>query len=187
MKRICIILAVLTIRPALGAVRHFNPFTGYYKNQIAFNFAQGIDNGFILPPPGKFVPFFIAHIQYSQPTTFFRIPARQSINIAQTLGFGHKYGWDWGDFVTPMIFISGDVMLLDLCKYYLAGGAGIGLQAQENERLGAKLLFQLKITAGWHIDNKWGLEIYMQHFSNANTAPQNHSYAFYGLGITYNF
>jgi len=187
MKRILIIIAILITRPGLVYAARHNTFTGHYKNQIGFNFAQGIDNGFIVPPPGKFVPFFIAHLQYSQPTTFFRIPARQSINIAQTLGFGHKYGWDWGNFVTPMIFMSGDIMLLDLCKYYLSGGAGIGLQAEENERLGAKLLFQFKITAGWHIDDKWGLEFYMQHFSNANTAPQNHSYAFYGFGVVYNF
>ena len=189
MKNSTIIFTILCIfaQPAIGAPHRFNPFTNHYKNQFAFNLAQGIDNGFILPPPGKFVPFYIANLQYSQPTTFFRFPARQSINIGQTIGFGHKYEWDWGDFITPLIFLSGDVMLVDLCKFYMAGGIGVGLQAQENERLGAKLLFQFKVTLGWHIDNQWGLEVFMQHFSNANTAPENHSYAFYGMGVTYNF
>ena len=32
-----------------------------------------------------------------------------------------------------------------------------------------------------------GIEVYAHHFSNGNTAPENNSYAFYGLGLTYSF
>ena len=66
-------------------------------------------------------------------------------------------------------------------------GAGAGLQAQENKRLGSKLLFQFKINFGYNFNEKWAMEFFIQHFSNANTAKENHSYAFYGLGITYNY
>ena len=164
-----------------------NTFTGDYKNQIGLNFGQGVNSGFIIPPPNQFVPFNLINLQYSQPTTFFGVPARQSININQTLGFGDIYGWHWRDYTIPMIVLSGDVRLSEYKNFYVASGAGVGLQAQQNERLGAKLLFQFKIIAGWHVNDKWNVELFMHHFSNANTAPENYSYAFYGLGVMYNF
>lgn len=164
-----------------------NTFTGTYKNQLSFDIGQGINSGFILPPPNQFVPFNLFSIRYSQPTTFFGIPARQSLNINQTLGYGDKYGWHWRDYTIPMVMLSGDVRLSEYKNFYVASGAGIGMQAQQNERLGAKLLFQFKVIAGWHINDKWGFEIFMHHFSNGNTADENYSYAFYGVGVNYNF
>ena len=185
-KKIITILLCAFSLPALAGTEN-HALTGYYKNQIAFNFGQGVNSGFIIPPPTQLVPFYIFNIQYSQPTTFFSLPARQSLNIAQTLGFGSKYGWHWSDYTIPMVLLSGDVVLASYKDLYFTGGAGVGLQAQENERLGAKLLFQFKLIAGWHIDDKWSAEFFIQHFSNANTADENYSYAFYGLGVTYNF
>ena len=164
-----------------------NPFMGEYKNQIALHIGQGVNSGIIVPPPSQFVPFYMLHFQYSQPTTFFKLPARQSINIGQTLGFGTKYGWHWDKYTIPMIFLSEDIDLFHGQRWYFATGIGAGLQAQQNERLGAKLLFQFKLIGGYKINDKWSVEAFIQHFSNANTAPENHSYAFYGLGVTYNF
>ena len=66
-------------------------------------------------------------------------------------------------------------------------GAGTGLQARENKRLGAKLVFEFKVTIGYNITKEWATELFIQHFSNANTADENNSYAFYGLGLTHNF
>lgn len=160
---------------------------GDAQNQVALYLAQGFDNGYIVPLPYHIVPFYMAQLQYSQPTTFFRIPARQSLNLSETVGFGEKYDWDWSDFTTPMVLISGDIALLYGQKWYAGLGAGAGLQAFQNDRLGAKLLFQFKIFYGYRINDCWGIEVYGQHFSNANTARQNYSYAFYGIGINYNF
>jgi hypothetical protein len=186
MKRI--ILAFLFIVCSFGAfATEKNTFTRSFSNQIAYNLGQGIDSGFIIPPPTRPVPFYFLHLQYSQPTTFFKLPARQSLNIAQTVGLGEKYGWEWDKFTIPMIFISGDVALASFNWGYFSAGAGIGLQAQQNVRLGAKLLFQFKLATGIYLNDKWGLEVFMKHFSNANTAIENYSYAFYGLGVTYNF
>ncbi len=189
MKKVAIVLLAILIpmfsASAGSATR--NTFTGYYKNQIAFNFGQGIDSGFLLPPPLKPVPFYLLHLQYSQPTTFFGLPARQSINIAQTMGFGKKYGWNWEKYTIPMAFLSGDVRLSEYKNFYVSAGAGVGMQAQQNERLGAKLIFEFKLTGGYHINDNWGLELSMHHFSNGNTAEENYSYAFYGLGVTYSF
>ena len=164
-----------------------NPFMGTYQNQIAFGIGQGFDTGILLPPPVRPVPFYIGTIQYSQPTTFFRIPARRSLNISMTLGLGEKYGWKWQDFTIPMAYATEDIALFRYERLYAGLGAGVGLQAQENKRLGAKLIFEFKVTFGYNFNDEWAAELFIQHFSNANTAEENNSYAFYGLGFTYNY
>lgn len=185
MKKITVSFISLLI--SFSAIASENPFMGNYKNQIGFHLGQGVNSGFLIPPPSQFVPFYLFHFQYSQPTTFFKLPARQSINIGQTLGLGDKYGWQWDEYTIPMIFLSEDVALLHNDKFYFSAGAGVGLQAQQNERLGAKLLFQFKLIGGYHITEQTSIELFIQHFSNANTATENYSYAFYGLGVTYSF
>ena len=164
-----------------------NPFMENYQNQIGFGIGQGFDTGWLLPPPTRPVPFYIGTVTYSQPTTFFRIPARRSINISETLGLYEKYGWKWQDYTIPMIYLTEDIALFKYERLYMGAGAGVGLQAQENERLGAKLIFQFKVTFGFNISKQWSTELFIQHFSNAITAEQNNSYAFYGIGFTYSY
>ncbi len=188
MKRVvisCLVAAIFAT--TTNAATAFNPFMGDYENQLAVNFAGGVNSGFLIPPPTQWVPFTILNIQYSQPTTFFKIPARQSINIAQTFGFGDKYGWHWDAFTIPMIYLSEDIALYSSDRMYAGVGAGVGLQGQQNERIGTKLLFQFKITAGYRINECTSVEAFIQHFSNANTDTANHSYGFYGMGLVYNF
>ncbi len=182
-----IITSLLILGCVCAAYADTNPFMGDAENQIAFYVGQGVDNGYIVPLPYHPVPFYIAQFQYSQPTTFFKLPARQSLNVAETLGLGKKYGWDWTDFTIPLVLASGDVALFYGDNWYTGVGAGVGLQAQQNDRLGAKLLFEFKLFYGYRINEKWGIELYAQHFSNANTAEENHSYAFFGLGVNRNF
>ena len=75
-----------------------NPFMGTYQNQMSYGIGQGFDTGILLPPPVKPVPFYIGTLTYSQPTSFFRIPARRNLNISMTLGLGEKNGWKWQDY-----------------------------------------------------------------------------------------
>lgn len=164
-----------------------NPFMGTYQNQMFYGIGQGFDTGILLPPPVRPVPFYIGTITYSQPTTFFRIPARRNLNISETLGLGSKNGWDWTDYTIPIGYATEDIALFRYKRLYMGVGAGVGLQVKENKRLGAKLLFQFKVTIGVNITQEWATELFIQHFSNANTAEDNHSYAFYGLGLTHNF
>ena len=164
-----------------------NPFMGTYQQQVAFSIGQGFDTGILLPPPVRPVPFYIGTIKYSQPTTFFRIPARRSLNVSMTLGLDEKYGWEWQDYTIPMIYFTEDIALFRYERLYAGLGAGVGLQAQENKRLGGKLIFEFKVTFGYNFNDKWAAELFIQHFSNANTAEENNSYAFYGLGFTYNY
>ena len=165
----------------------FNPFIDGYDNQIAVNFGYGVNSGFLVPPPTQFVPFNMLHLQYSQPTTFFRVPARQSINVIQTLGHGSKYGWNWDKYTIPIVMLSQDFALIYSNDWYTFMGLGIGMQGQQNERIGSKLLFGFKLGAGYRITECTAVELFMQHYSNGNTAPENNSYAFYGLGMTYSF
>lgn len=164
-----------------------NPFFNGYDNQITFNLGYGTNHGFLLSPPTQWVPFTMAQIQYSQPTTFFRIPARKSLNVIQTLGFGKKYGWHWDKYTIPIAMLSEDIMLFSNCKWYTFMGIGVGMQAQQNERIGSKFLFGFKLGAGYRISECTSVEAFMQHISNGNTAPENNSYAFYGLGLSFNF
>ena len=82
--------------------------------------------------------------------------------------------------------LTEDIMLFSNCNWYGFTGVGVGIQAQQNERIGSKLLFGFKVGIGYRISDCMSIEGYMQHKSNANTAPENNSYAFYGLGLSFN-
>lgn len=185
MKKIVVSLTALFLATSVYADE--NPFMGDYENQIAINLGQGVNSGFLIPPPTQLVPFYLIDVRYSQPTTFFKLPARQSISIAQTLGFGEKYGWQWDRYTIPLIYLSEDIALFYGCDWYFSAGIGVGLQGKQNERLGAKLLFQFKLIGGYKINEQTSVELFVQHFSNANTAEENNSYAFYGIGMSYSF
>ena len=188
-KSYAFLLSFISI-PAFADIQIFptqNPFMNKYNNQIEVSVGQGFDTGWIIPQPVRPVPFYIGNITYSQPTTFFRVSARRSINIASTLGLHEKYGWRWQDYTIPIIYLGEDISLLKLSHFYTLIGGGIGLQSQQNARIGSKLLFQLKLSFGYMFNERWAGEFFIQHFSNANTADENHSYAFYGVGVTYNY
>jgi len=188
MRKIILLLLSITCisQAALGSDKK-NPFFGDRQNQVALQLGTGVDSGFLIPPPLRYVPFSIVQLQYSQATTFFKLPARQSLNIAHTIGFDRKYGWDWNEYSIPMAFVSGDVALLSGERWYFGTGFGAGMQAKENARIGSKLLFQFKMLFGYRITDSINGELFMLHISNGNTAPANNSYAFYGLGLLYNF
>ena len=187
MKKICVLLFLVLTTPLAGAVAKENPFFNGYDNQVIFSFGYGTNHGFLLSPPTQFVPFIMLHGQYSQPTTFFRLPARKSINVIQTIGSGKKYGWHWDKYTIPIAMLSEDVILASGNSWYTFTGIGVGLQVQQNERIGSKLLFGFKVGAGYRLTECTSVELFMQHMSNGNTAPENNSYAFYGLSFAYNF
>ncbi|MDW2958984.1 MAG: acyloxyacyl hydrolase [Alphaproteobacteria bacterium] len=164
-----------------------NPFFSGYENQIAFNVGAGINSGFLIPPPSQFVPYTMFQFQYSQPTTFFKLQARQSLNLIMNVGYGKKYGWHWDSYTIPIVMLSEDIILADWQDWYFYTGLGVGMQGQQNERIGSKLLFGFKLGTGYKITDCVGIELFMQHMSNGNTAPENNSYAFYGMGLTYSF
>lgn len=164
-----------------------NPFFNGYDNQIAVNFGWGVDSGFLLPAPVRWAPFIMLNAGYSQPTEFFRLPARRTLNITQTLGMGTSRGWHWDKYTIPIVTLSEDVILAHGKNWYFYSGLAVGMQAQQNERIGSKLLFGFKLGTGYKLSECTNLELFMQHYSNGNTAPENNSYAFFGTGLTYSF
>ena len=182
-----ILCAVILSAVGLGARADVNPFFNGYDNQIAFNVGAGVNSGFLVPPPTQFVPYTMYQFQYSQPTSFFRLPARKSLNVVMNIGYGEKYGWHWDDFTIPIVVMSEDVALVYGRDWYTFLGIGVGMQLQQNERIGSKLVFGFKLGAGYHLSECTAIEAFVQHFSNGNTAPENNSYAFYGLGMVYSF
>ena len=164
-----------------------NPFFGPYRHQAGLYGGAGVNSGIIVPMFEKFVPFTEIHGHYSVPSEVFYYPARLSLNLSQTIGFGNKYGWEWTHFTIPIIYVTMDIAMFYGRNWYFGMGGGGGFQITENERISSKLVFQFKIFSGIKITNRTGLELYVKHFSNGNTTPANHSYAFYGLGMTYSF
>jgi hypothetical protein len=187
MKKIALFLLPIFFLAAGPAIGAHSPFFGDSARQVALHVGAGVNSGFIVPPPLQFVPFSVIQLQYSLPSTFFEMPARHSINIATTAGWDKKYGWDWPDYSIPIAMLSEDVALLHGERWYLGAGGGVGMQAKQNKRIGSKLVFQFKVLAGYKISDSVNLEAFAQHFSNGTTAPDNHSYGFYGLGFAYNF
>jgi len=210
MKKFAFILPLLFIT-SIAAASIDNPFFRGYRHQVGFSIGAGVNSGIIVPPPMEWVPFAEFHIQYSVPATIFYFPARFSINITQTVGWDSKYDlsfrrgyssrrwrtpeqcppgacqWRWQDYTIPIIYLSLDVALWHNDRWFVGVGPGVGMQGQENERIGSKLVFIFKPFIGYRINDRTAIEFYIRHFSNGNTAPENNSYAFYGISITRNF
>ena len=163
-----------------------NSFLGSYRNQISFNVGQAVNGLGLVALPKNFAPYTMFHFQYSQPTEFFRIPARKSLNFIQNIGYGRN-NWNWSDYSIQIVTLSEDFILYNTEKFYFGNGIAIGFQRLENERIGTKLLFGFKLLTGYKISDKFNIELFMQHFSNGETSINNCSYNFWGLGISYNF
>jgi len=190
---------MLSIYPAIAAYAgdDLNPIFGGAKNQITLNIGQGVNSFGLIPLPNMWVPFNMMQLQYSQPATVFRLPARQNFSIIKTIGYGKKYEytdyvgtfvWNWSDYATEIAAITWDVVFLHTSRWYFGAGAGFAIQGRQNQREGTKFLLPFKIFTGYRITDSWSAELFTQHFSNGDTGGiANYSYNFWGLGVGYNF
>lgn len=202
-KLYSIVVCCLLFRPEAAAAEKYNPFFGEYQNQAMFNFGQGVNSFGLISLPDLPVPFNMLQFAYSQPATFFRLPARQTISFIKTIGYGKKYRydsykvshdiyepveWDWKAYATEIAMLSGDAALFHTERFYFGLGLDVGVQGKQNERFGTKFMTGFKILAGYKIADRWLAEFLIQHFSNGDTGGEaNFSYNFWGLGIGYNF
>ena len=169
-----------------------NPFFAEKQNQFGINLGQAFNSYALVFLPEMPVPFNSLELHYSQPATFFRLPARQSVNFIQTLGYGNKYKhnvteWHWRDYTVQIITIGWDFGILWTDKWYFGSGLSVGVQGKENKRIGTKYLSGFKLFTGWKFADNWRAELTMQHYSNGSTDPANFSYNFYELGVNYSF
>jgi hypothetical protein len=195
MKRLYLFIALsLFYVPAIAAT---NPFFGEKQNQLNLTIGQGFDSGELiaLKHLNEIAPYYMFSLQYSQPTTFFRLPARQSINVVKTVGL-HKDNYNggcrhddcnWPDYGAEIFMLSQDAALYNTNKWYFGTGMGVAIQGKENDRLDTKFLLGFRLFAGYKLNENWNLELVMQHFSNGDTGEKNSVYDFWGLSAGYNF
>lgn len=175
-----------------------NPFFGEKQNQLSLTIGQGFDSGELIAFKhlNHVAPYYMVNLQYSQPTTFFRLPGRQSINAIKTFGIrnknydgGCRYAGEceWREYGSEIFMLSGDVSLYNTTKWYFGTGMGVAIQGRENQRLNTKFLLGFRLFAGYKLNEKWNLELVMQHFSNGDTGEENNVYDFWGLSAAYNF
>jgi hypothetical protein len=182
---------------AQSALAAGNPIFGENRNQLLLNIGQGFDSGELIAFKhlNKPAPFYMIALSYSQPESFFRMPARQSLSIVKTLGFGSKdyYGkcrhdrCEWKDYSSEIFMLSEDVAFLHAERWYFGAGMGFAMQGKRNMRMNTKFALGFKLFAGYRISDGWSLEVAMQHFSNGDTGEENNVYDFWGIGIAHNF
>jgi len=175
-----------------------NPFFGEKQNQLSMTIGQGFDSGELIAIKhlNHIAPYYMFNFQYSQPTTFFRLPARQSINLIKTVGL-HKENYngrcryegycDWPKYGAEIFMLSEDVSFYNTNKWYFGTGMGVAIQGKENDRLDTKFLLGFRLFAGYKLNESWYLELVMQHFSNGDTGEENNVYDFWGISAAYNF
>ncbi len=187
MKKLSFLFLTFLYASTAVAEESYNPFFDQFDRQIAFHTGLGVNNPFLFPPPSQFVPFSLFHLQYSIPSDFFGFPSRRSANIAMTVGYGDKYGWEWDEYNRPIFWLSEDVSIFSYQDFYLGAGFGLGLQGKNSERINSTFVLSSKAFAGYKLSDNYNIEIFVIHFSNGNTSYNNQAYGFYGLGISYNF
>ena len=140
---------------------------------------------------------YMGSIVYSQPSTFFRIPAKinlEGIYIKGKDAFsGKKVGDDLyprelklSDYNMGMIGISQDVQLFNLGGFYSSVGLGAYLKSERTERISSKFTFGEKVTLGYQFSNV-NVELYARHFSNGTLTDKNAGQNFYGLSLGYSY
>jgi hypothetical protein len=190
------VIGLMTGLMAVSAYAETNPIFGNARNQVMLNLGQGVNGMGLIAEPDRPVPFNMVQLAYSQPTTFFRIPGRQTFSVIQTIGYGTKYEytdyngtieWNWGEYATQIAMLSGDISLYDTKNWYFGVGMGGAMQGKQNKRENTKFLLGYKLFAGYRMTENWNAELFMQHFSNGDTGERNYVYNFFGLGLGYSF
>ena len=175
-----------------------NIFFGDKQNQVSFTLGQGFDSGelILFLHMDRPAPYYMLNFSYSQPTTFFRLPARQTINLVKTIGFGssdydgkcgYRKACNWEDYGAEIFMLSEDFALYHTTRWYFGAGGGVAVQGRYNERLNTKFLLGFRMFAGYKFSEYWATEFVMQHFSNGDTGTRNLVYDFYGLSAVYSF
>lgn len=160
-----------------------NPFFGDNKNQIGITYGRSTGPGgsllssltFTLGQENHAEDFNYFMLQYSQPTTFFRLPARLNGTVGITFG-------NVPDAPSQGIAgISEDVAILHWRGFYYGYGLGGAIQGRVTKRENSQFVFSAKSFLGYRITDAWSVEIVGIHYSNAGLNSPNRGYNFIGL------
>ena len=166
-KLIIFFILTLTIITNANASNIFND----KQNQFGYYIGGGLGNNIGLNG--------IVSIQYSQPTKFMRLDARQNIQISY---IESKNEPKWGIAGT-----SWDVTLLNKGNFYVNAGWGFYIRSKETERLDSKFTMGERFVIGYKGENSINYEFFIQHYSNGNLTDKNAGYNFIGVSTIMNF
>ncbi len=171
----------------IPAAAQENPMFGpNHLNSVSLYAGQGIGAGSLFklidPALWKFSPMTMAMAQYSQPMTFFRMPARQNLNIIQNAAYNSTKGLSFIG-----VGISWDVVPLSWCGYYIGAGLGPYYRDSHDRYVESRLVFGEKFFIGKNLDDNWRVEFFTLHFSNGDFTEINRGFNFTGLAINYSF
>ena len=161
----------------------FSPGT---ENSIGIFFGQGTGDGnmwhLVNPLVMNISPMTMFGIQYSQPTTILRLPARINVELLQNIAYHSSSGASFG-----AVGMSWDVALFSWCGFYIGVGLGEYLRDSGDQYVTSRLVFGERIFFGGQITDRLRAEIFTQHFSNGDFTETNHGLNFIGTSIRYSF
>ena len=128
-------------------------------------------------------PFYYAKLEYSQPSVFFRLPARINLSVGSTLGETR----DRNATAQAIAGISEDIALVNWRGFYFGLGFGGFIQGRTTERQASQFVFGAKSFFGYRWSDALSTEIGGIHYSNAQLQSPNHGYNFMHLTMLYNF
>lgn len=183
MKYGLIILSLLLMMPAHAD----NPMFGAgYDNAITLYAAQGTGGGSLFklvdPTQWHISPMTLLMVQYSQPMTLFRLPARMNFNVVQNTAYRSNKGLSFFG-----VGVSWDIVLLQWRGFYLGGGIGPYMRDSKDRYVSSRLVFGEKFFIGARLTDCTQAEFFTLHFSNGDFTETNHGFNYVGLGLTYNF
>lgn len=169
--------------PAWADAQTYNPMFGDKQNQLALYAAGSTGTGAVSRMGSTLKveeDMGLVELQYAQPSTFFRLPARSSVHVAQITGLDKD----------QLVFgLAQEFLFIPNFEHFYAGlGLGIYIKERSTDgRVDSAFTFGEKLFLGYRFDNDVALELYWRHFSNGDITPVNAAYNFVGLGLIKNF
>lgn len=156
------------------------------ENSLSLYVAHGTGPGSLLhlvyPGEWDIVPMTSIMVQYSQPMTIFRFPARMNFNLIQNIAYNSAHG---------LSFFGGGISW-DITPLYWRGmyiGIGVGPYYRNNydRWVSSRLVFGEKFFIGARVSDHMRIELFTLHFSNGDFTETNRGFNFAGLSIGYSF
>ena len=183
MRKLCIpLVAMMTAMPAIA-----NPMFGPdHRNAVTVYAGQSTGPGSLFklvdPILWDITPMTMAMIQYSQPMTIFRLPARQNLAMVQNTAYHSSRGLSFFG-----VGISWDVALIDWRGFYAGIGLGPYMRDSHDRYVQSRLVFGEKVFFGYQMCDGLRAEFFTLHFSNGDFTEVNRGFNFTGLGISVSF
>ena len=125
---------------------------------------------------------FFSSVRYSQPTLFFRLPSKRTIELGS---FNALSDTDLVQY-DQKIFGLMEEAIFDLKWVYLTLGLGFYIKSASTDRIGSKFTFGQRIAIGRNFANI-NVELYARHFSNGSVTEENFGQNFVGFSLGANF